>query len=76
MKDKHKETVIRVAIQEYKNFVLFGFSSSTPHAITMMEDVYDMCSAYNIDGIAELRKTIKEAKERYKNELNTTQKGN
>ncbi len=76
MRDKHKETVIRVAIQEYKNSVLFGFSSSTPHAITMMEDVYDMCSAYNIDGIAELRKTIKEAKERYKNELNTTQKGN
>mgnify|MGYP000316179766 CR=1 FL=1 len=30
----------------------------------------------SIDGIAELRKTIKKAKERYKNELNTTQKGN
>lgn len=76
MRDKHKETVIRTAIQECKNSVLFGFSSSTPHAIVMMEDAYAMCSAYNIDGIAELRKTIRNAKEKYKNELNTTQKGN
>lgn len=69
MKDMHKETVIEVAIQEYKNSVLFGFSSSTPHAINMMEEAWYMCSPFNIKGIAELEKTIKEAKEKYKKEL-------
>lgn len=34
----------------------------------MMENVFIMCSG-NIEGIEELRKTIKEAKEKYKNEL-------
>lgn len=69
MRDAHKELVIKTAIQEYKNSVLFGFSSSTAHIIAMMEEAYCMCSAYNIKGIAELRRTIKEAKEKYKNEL-------
>lgn len=69
MKDAHKELVIKTAIQEYKNSVLFGFSSNTAHAINMMEDAYIMCSAYNIKGIAELEQIIKEAKEKYKKEL-------
>ena len=69
MRDTHKELVIKTAIQEYKNSVLFGFSSSTAHAINMMEDAWHMCVAYNIKGIAELEKTIKEAKEKYKKEL-------
>lgn len=68
MRDSHKESVIKTAIQEYKNSVLFGFSSSTAHAINMMENAFIMCSG-NIEGIEELRKTIKEAKEKYKNEL-------
>ena len=68
MRDSHKELVIKTAIQEYKNSVLFGFSSSTAHAINMMENAFIMCSG-NIEGIEELRKTIKEAKEKYKNEL-------
>ena len=69
MRDSHKELAIKTAIQEYKNSVLFGFSSSTAHAINMMEEAYYMCSAYNIKGIAELKETIKEAKEKYKKEL-------
>ena len=69
MRDSHKELVIKTAIQEYENSVLFGFSGSTAHAIDMMEEAYYMCSAYNIKGIAELKETIKEAKEQYKNEL-------
>ena len=68
MRDSHKELAIKTAIQEYKNSVLFGFSSNTAHAINMMENVFIMCSC-NIEGIEELRKTIKEAKEKYKNEL-------
>lgn len=68
MRDSHKELVIKTAIQEYKNSVLFGFSSSTAHAINMMENTFIMCSG-NIEGIEELRKTIKEVKEKYKNEL-------
>lgn len=64
MRDSHKELAIKTAIQEYKNSVLFGFSSNTAHAI----NVFIMCSC-NIEGIEELRKTIKEAKEKYKNEL-------
>lgn len=68
MRDTHKELVIKTAIQEYKNSVLFGFSSSTVHAINMMENAYIMCSN-NIEGIEELRRTILEAKEKYKNEL-------
>lgn len=56
MRDSHKESVIKTAIQEYKNSVLFGFSSSTAHAINMMENTFIMCSG-NIEGIEELRKT-------------------
>ena len=69
MRDKHKEKVIEVAIQNYKDSVAFGFSSSTKNAINMMEDAYYMCSGFNIDGISELRKIIDEAKEKYKKEL-------
>ena len=69
MRDKHKEKVIEVAIQNYKDSVAFGFSSSTKNAINMMEEAYYMCSGFNIDGISELRKIIDEAKEKYKKEL-------
>ena len=68
MRDAHKELVMKTAIQEYKNSVLFGFSRNTAHAINMMENAYIMCS-YNIKGIEELRRTIQEAKEKYKKEL-------
>ena len=68
MRDAHKELVIKTAIQEYRNSVLFGFSSSTAHAINMMENAYIMCSG-NIEGIEKLRRTILEAKEKYKKEL-------
>lgn len=68
MRDKHKELVLKTAIQEYKNSVMLGFSSSTVHAINMMENAYIMCSN-NIEGIEELRRTIQEAKEKYKKEL-------
>lgn len=68
MKDAYKELVIKTAIQEYKNSVLFGFSRNTAHAINMMENAYIMCSG-NIEGIEELRQTIQEAKEKYKKEL-------
>ena len=70
MRDARKEAVIKTAIQEYRNSVLFGFSSSTAHAINMMENAYLMCSN-NIEGIEELRRTILEAKEKYKDELNS-----
>lgn len=70
MRDSHKESVIKTAIQEYKNSVAFGFSSSTAHAINMMENAYIMCSG-NIEGIEELRRTILEAKEKYKTELDS-----
>ena len=65
MKDSHKELVIRTAIQEYKNSILFGFGTNTLHSINMMESAYSMCAPFNIDGISELEKTIKEAKERF-----------
>lgn len=68
MRDAHKELVMKTAIQEYKNSVLFGFSRSTAHAINQMENAYIMCSG-NIEGIEELRRTIQEAKEKYKKEL-------
>ena len=68
MRDTHKELVIKTAIQEYKNSVLFGFSRSTVHAINMMENAYIMCSG-NIEGIEELKKTIQDAKEKYEKEL-------
>lgn len=68
MRDAHKELIMKTAIQEYKNSVLFGFSRNTAHAINMMENAYIMCS-YNIKGIEELRRTIQEAKEKYKKEL-------
>ena len=69
MRDLHKEKVIKTAIQEYKNSVLFGFSSGTAQAINMMEEARYMCAPFNIEGIAELEKTIKEAKKKYKDKL-------
>jgi len=65
MRDSHKELVIKTAIQEYKNSILFGFGTSTLHAINMMVSAYYMCAPFNINGIAELKNTIKEAKERF-----------
>lgn len=69
MRDLHKEKVTKTAIQEYKNSVLFGFSSGTAQAINMMEEARYMCAPFNIEGIAELEKTIKEAKKKYKDKL-------
>lgn len=69
MRDRHKELVIKTAIQNYKNSTSFGFSSSTESAISMMENAFIMCSCYNIEGIEELRETINSAKEKYKKEL-------
>lgn len=61
---RRKEKVIKTAIQEYKNSVFFGFGSNTANAINVMENAFIMCSPFNIEGIAELQKTIKEAKEK------------
>lgn len=69
MRDLHKEEVVRTAIQEYKHSVLFGFGSNTANAINVMENVFIMCSPFNIQGVAELQKIIKDAKEKYKDEL-------
>lgn len=44
------------------------FSYDTRRNRITKENAYIMCSG-NIEGIEELRKTIKEAKEKYKNEL-------
>ena len=71
MRDARKEAVMKIAIQEYKNSIVYGFSSNTANAIHMMEDAYQMCASFNIEGNAELRKIIDEAKEKYKNELNS-----
>lgn len=65
MRDAHKELVMKTAIQEYKNSVLFGFSRSTAHAINMMENAYIMCSG-NIEGIEELRRTYRRQKRNIK----------
>lgn len=69
MRDAHKELVIKTAIQEYRESVLFGFGRNTAHAINMMENAFVMCCSNNIKGIEELRRTILEAKEKYKKEL-------
>lgn len=69
MRDLRKEEVVRTAIQEYKRSVLFGFGSNTANAINVMENVFIMCSPFNIQGVAELQKIIKDAKEKYKDEL-------
>lgn len=71
MRDARKEAVMKIAIQEYRNSVVYGFSSNTANAINMMEEAYHMCVAFNIEGNAELRKIIDEAKEKYKDELNS-----
>ena len=72
MRDKHKETVIKTAIQNYKHSLSFGFSSQTPKAIEMMEQAYHMCSPFNIEGISELGKVIASAKETYKEKLSAS----
>lgn len=69
MRDKHKEQVIQTAIQEYRDSCCFGFGSRTAHTISMMEEAYYMCSLYNIRGIADLKRTIEEAKKKWKADL-------
>ena len=79
MSDIHKQRIIQTAIREYKESVLFGFSSSTPHAINMMEEALHMCKPYNMLGISVLENTLKEAKKKYDKELtnyNTNEKEN
>lgn len=72
MRDIHKQRIIQTAIREYKESVLFGFSSSTPHAINMMEEALHMCRPYNVLGISVLENTLKEAKKKYEKELSGT----
>lgn len=65
MRDKHKEMVIQVAIQEYRHSVEFGFSNNTEHAISMMNEALIMCGPFNIEGVADLRRIINEAETKY-----------
>lgn len=74
MRDIHKQRIIQTAIREYKESVLFGFSSSAPHAINMMEETLHMCRPYNVLGISVLENTLKEAKKKYEKELSGTDK--
>lgn len=37
MRDLYKEKVIKTAIQEYKNSVLFGFGSNTANTINVLK---------------------------------------
>ena len=79
MRDIHKQRVIQAAIREYEESVLFGFSTSTPHVINMMEEALYMCRPYNVFGISVLENILKEAKKTYEKELanyNTTEKEN
>lgn len=69
MKDTHKERVIQTAIQNYKDSICFGFSNSTIHAIHMMEEARYMCAPFNIEGIAQLDKTIADAKSKFRDQL-------
>ena len=72
MRDIHKQRIIQTSIREYKESVLFGFSSSTPHAINMMEEALHMCRLYNVLGISVLENTLKEDKKKYEKELSGT----
>ena len=69
MRDIHKQRIIQTAIREYKESVLFGFSSSAPHAINMMEEALHMCRPYNVLGISVLENTLKEAKKKYEKDF-------
>jgi hypothetical protein len=62
MRNLYKEKVVKTAIQEYKDSVLFGFGSDTANAINVMENAFIMCSPFNIEGIAELQKQLKKQK--------------
>lgn len=69
MKSKNKERIIKKAIQNYKKSTKFGFNETTANAINIMEEAYYMCMPYNTNGINELKQTIKQAKEKYKDQL-------
>lgn len=70
---RNKELAIESAIQEYKNSISFGVSSRINRVINMMENVYIMCTPYNIKGVDTLGKAIKEAKEVYASKASGSQ---
>lgn len=72
MRDIHKQRILQIALREYDESVLYGFSPSTPHAINMMEEALHMCRPYNMLGISVLENTLKEAKKKYEKELSGT----
>lgn len=65
----YREAVIRSAIDNYHRSILFGFSDSTAQAVETMEQTWTMCSPWSVTGIDELDEAIREAKEKFKNEL-------
>lgn len=65
----HKEAIIQSVIENYRCSVVFGFSSTTAQAINAMEQAWIMCSGRNVSGIDQLNETIREAKEKFKDEL-------
>lgn len=72
MRDIHKQRILQIALREYDESVLYGFSASTPHAINMMEEALHMCRLYNVLGISVLENTLKEDKKKYEKELSGT----
>lgn len=69
MRDKHKEKVIAVALDEYDRAVCSNSATEIARVVHMMENVWIMCVPFSIKGFDRLDAALKEAREKYKNIL-------
>lgn len=69
MRDKHKEKVIAVALDEYDRAVRSNSATEIERTVNMMENVYIMCSLFSVKGFDRLDAALKEARVKYKNIL-------
>lgn len=61
MANREREKIIQNALTQYKN----SYSKyQLENALNMMENVFMMCSPWNVKGISQLQISIKEAKKK------------
>ena len=64
MKNSDRELVIQTALSQYRLAVYSGKPEKLAYALNEMENVELMCSPWGTKGIGQLRKAIKEARQR------------
>lgn len=59
----YKKQVVETALQEYYDAIPFVNEQVKTDILNMLQNVYIMCSPFNIDGIDEIRQILQKERE-------------